>query len=175
MPSSLSSLSNVQTFCTECCLSLSYGTLEAIALVLQPTSGLILSIGSGSGLLKRHLQKHNPELVIEGVKVSLTNRYLSEESINVVPGTWALCQRASLAEIWMFVYPRSPALISDYLEKYGNSMVLRKIIWIGPASDWKDGGFVESLWHERFEVRSDAVCLGQSERMVIAERKDGHG
>jgi hypothetical protein len=166
----LASLDNTQRFYSDCCLSLSAKTVQLIsdALPKYPPQALVLSIGSGSGFLERHLQLTSLSVCIEGVEVNKTNVYLSEEHITVVKGTWDLTDRASDAACLLFVYPRSQTLISQYLKRFRDSPDLKKIIWIGPSVDWQD--FSACFHNSGFEPRSDAVCLSESEKMIIVEK-----
>jgi hypothetical protein len=146
---SLPTLSSEPILHQDCCLSLSSGTIEKILTSLRGKNGEVLSIGSGSGLLEALLMEKCPELEIKGVEVrASTNTYLDEESFYSVRGTWDLCPAAQDASIWMFVYPRSPDLIKRYVERYGASLTLRAILWLGPKVDW-----------ETFEVCFAAACM----------------
>ncbi|KAJ8128977.1 hypothetical protein O1611_g4655 [Lasiodiplodia mahajangana] len=130
-----------------CCLSLSNRLLATIGSLLNsshdlvhPTSlthnepALVLSIGSGTGLLEELLHAylnnlnthtHVPEERIkswrvEGVEVNpAVNTHLPEDRINYVAGTWAvLSTRAREATALMFVYPRDGALVRRYVEAF---------------------------------------------------------
>jgi hypothetical protein len=121
-----------------CCLALSRPLVTFIHSSLPPPPALILSIGSGFGLLEAQLLAlpQPPHLV--GVEVDPSpNQYLPAENHRVVHGTRFLEPLAAEAATWLFVYPRRAGLINEYLNKYGQCMVQR-IIWIGPQADWDD-------------------------------------
>lgn len=160
----------------DCCLSLSLPLLGTIAAHLPTPPALILSIGSGTGLLERLLSLHYPSLHILGVEVRAdpsVNKYLPEEDIFTVIGSvgsgGATCDRASTAAVWMFVYPRSPLLIRNYLHEYGEGSV-KTIIWLGPANDWAD--FASSLDRPGFERPQELEDCGLPpyEKMVVIRR-----
>ena len=118
-----------------CCASLSTFLLQKLSDLLPRAPAVTLSIGSGSGVLEALLLQHEPGLRLEGVEVSAdVNHYLREESLHVVSYSGAVCARAAEAEAWMFVYPRSQALIEEYLRMYGAKDV-RVIIFILPRED----------------------------------------
>ncbi|KAI3319876.1 hypothetical protein HD806DRAFT_251106 [Xylariaceae sp. AK1471] len=140
-----------------CCLSLSRPLLFTINSLLtssipgtpfsdpdpEPEPGLVLSIGSGTGLLEELLHTyltthvtHDTQLLregdrdnrcwrwrVEGVEVnSNVNVYLPEDRINHVPGTWAVLEkkrtRARDAVVLLFVYPRDGALVRRYIDEF---------------------------------------------------------
>ncbi|KAF2424421.1 hypothetical protein EJ08DRAFT_575340, partial [Tothia fuscella] len=120
----------------DCCLGLSTQFITKITELL-PATGLILSIGSGTGLLEAYLLEPNPSMMIEGVEVSAhVNRYLPADRMNVVAGTWDLCSRAVEATALLFVYPREGALIERYLSI--PKLKAKIVLWIGPCNDWPD-------------------------------------
>lgn len=121
-----------------CCLAISSTLIEKLASILPNKPGFTISIGSGSGLLEALITHRHPNVCVEGVEVnSSVNRYISEKDMNVVGGTWDLHPRSSQANAWMFVYPREPKLITNYIDTYGNHGV-EMIIWLGPKADWPD-------------------------------------
>lgn len=131
-------LSDAPTHHPDCCLSLSNSLFTTLDRILSSTDGHILSIGSGSGLFEATLASRHPGWVVEGVEVSSSlNKYLPEESAYVVGGTWDLCLRARDAAVWIFVYPRVPALVERYLTTFGNSSI-QLAIFLGPRADWAD-------------------------------------
>ncbi|KAI0969050.1 hypothetical protein F4678DRAFT_178539 [Xylaria arbuscula] len=97
--------------------------------VLQPSPALLLSIGSGSGLLEELLHNYlNQDSLtrnwsVEGVEVNrAVNAHLPEDRINQVAGTWAvLASRARDAAALMFVYPREGALVRRYIDMFMTS------------------------------------------------------
>ncbi|KAI0190708.1 hypothetical protein EV127DRAFT_78932 [Xylaria flabelliformis] len=128
-----------------CCLSLSEPLLAIIGTLLdsiphldnrshdghKPEPALILSIGSGTGLLEEllHVHLNNDDHVsvknwrVEGVEVNpAVNIYLPEDRINHVLGTWAVLDtRAHEATVLMFVYPRDGALVHRYIDAFMTS------------------------------------------------------
>ncbi|KAI1294107.1 hypothetical protein F5Y03DRAFT_319883 [Xylaria venustula] len=131
-----------------CCVSLSQPLLATIQALLQsiPSASLqkeksdpeyesapqplILSVGSGSGLLEELLQLYlnqsvsvSPNWRVEGVEVnSAVNIHLPEDRINQVAGTWAVLEsRARDAAALMFVYPRDGALVRRYIDAFMTS------------------------------------------------------
>jgi hypothetical protein len=119
----------------DCCLSLSTKLIQQIG-QLQPPGSLVLSIGSGSGLLETLVQRHYPQTRVVGLEVNdLINKYLSPDNAISVKGTWDIYTKSSEADTWLFVYPKSPALISRYLEL---SKIPKTTVWLGPKRDWED-------------------------------------
>lgn len=111
---------------------------------------LVLSVGSGSGLLEAHLQNHwssepDVNLLIHGVEVRSTeyttpNRYLLFKNRSSVRGTWEVSSRLVLASALMFVYPRQVDLVKRYLDEvaHSDSVHVHTIVWLGPKSDWEE-------------------------------------
>lgn len=135
------------------CLSISTKLIHTLTAILT-TNGpdkrdnLILSIGSGSGLLESHLLNHlssltslTPTFTIQGVEVRSSpssgpvNKYLPDDNVATVRGTWELSPSLGYADTLLFVYPRDPRLISRYLEARPES--LRVVVWLGPRADWE--------------------------------------
>ncbi|EKG17087.1 hypothetical protein MPH_05659 [Macrophomina phaseolina MS6] len=134
----LPTLSDVPTHHPDCCLSLSNNLFSILTHTISTVPGPILSIGSGSGLFEALLASRTTSRMIEGVEVSSSvNKYLPEESAYVVGGTWHLCPRARDAAIWVFVYPRVPALVKKYFEALGSTSV-KLAVFLGPKADWAD-------------------------------------
>ncbi|KAI8948137.1 hypothetical protein F4801DRAFT_470576 [Xylaria longipes] len=137
-----------------CCLSLSEPLLATIRTVLDSAPhlddkrhdgykpwleldpALILSIGSGTGLLEEllhiYLNKVDHASIdlnsaknwrVEGVEVNpAVNIYLPEDRISHVLGTWAVLEtRACEAAVLMFVYPRDGALVRRYIDAFMTS------------------------------------------------------
>lgn len=144
------------------CLSVStklIHTLTAIIANNGPVSNqnLVLSVGSGSGLLEAHLQKNLNSLpdsiskfTIQGVEVRSSpteapvNKYLPEQHYTTVRGTWELSPLLEDADTLLFVYPRDPVLVSRYLAARPAS--LRVVLWLGPRADWEVfGGCFQGL------------------------------
>ncbi|KAI0542501.1 hypothetical protein GGR58DRAFT_252745 [Xylaria digitata] len=167
---SLSLLTDEPTRYPGCCLSLSLPLLDTIKTLLQsipliaqsvntitneesphgcistpPQSALVLSIGSGTGLLEELLHaylnhgSHNslptPNHLnfirnwrVEGVEVNqAVNIHLPEDRINHVAGTWAVHEsRARDTSALMFVYPRDSALVRRYIDEFMGSTLNRE-------------------------------------------------
>ncbi|KAF9890678.1 hypothetical protein FE257_005544 [Aspergillus nanangensis] len=121
-----------------CCLSLSATLTAHLASLLPTKPAFTVSVGSGSGLLEALITHRHPMVSIEGVEVnSSVNRYIAEEDMIVVNGTWGLHSRAAQAAAWMFVYPREPKLVTKYIETYGDQAG-GVVLWLGPRADWAD-------------------------------------
>ncbi|KAI1275005.1 hypothetical protein F5Y07DRAFT_371454 [Xylaria sp. FL0933] len=194
----LPSLTDRPTRHPGCCLSLSQPLLATIRALLQsipaaphspslnqkkssdelePASQLapplILSIGSGTGLLEellhvclnendgaRHQTGPSPASVptrdwrVEGVEVNhAVNIHVPEDRINQVAGTWAIHEpRARDATALMFIYPRDGALVRRYIE-----------IFMAAEDGGRGGGGVGNEY-EREEMQ-------EGERMYDSERK----
>lgn len=119
----------------DCCLSFSTKLIQQVG-QLQPPGSIVHSIGSGSGLLESLLQQGFPQIRIVGFEVNdFVNKYLSPANAITVKGTWNIYNKSSEVTTWLFVYPRSPTLISQYLEL---SALPGKIVWLGPKKDWED-------------------------------------
>ncbi|PSR78130.1 hypothetical protein BD289DRAFT_377027 [Coniella lustricola] len=134
------------------CLSLSRTLICSITDLLDlPDGSLVLSVGSGSGLLEAHLQAHwasKPGCTreIRGIEIRTApsarpvNKWLPENLSSTVRGTWELSPELSSAGALLFVYPREPSLVDRYLlaaAKNGNGHALRTVIWLGPQADWE--------------------------------------
>lgn len=131
----LPEISDVPRHYPDCCLSLSTNLIQQIGQLQSPASTLI-SIGSGSGLLEALIQQQIPQIRTLGLEVSdSVNKYLAPENAIVVKGTWDIYDKSSEDDTWLFVYPRSPRLVSGYLEL---SKVPNTVIWLGPRKDWED-------------------------------------
>jgi len=150
--------------------------MSALAGHLPTVPDLVLSIGSGAGLLERLLSVHHPELRIQGVEVRddhVINKHLPEEDTFTVVGSvgsGVTCKRASEARAWMFVYPRAPLLIRNYIQSYGSDCV-RTIIWLGPKNDWAD--FAPALESTAFESPQEITDCGLPayETMMVVRKK----
>jgi hypothetical protein len=122
-----------------CCLALSAPLIAYLHSLLPSAPQLVLSIGSGFGLLEALLLASPPTLLhIIGVEVDPSpNVYLPPSNHRTVYGTRFLEPLAGEATTWLFVYPRRVGLVNEYLTKYGEGSV-KHIIWIGPRADWDD-------------------------------------
>lgn len=122
----------------DCCLSLSTVLIAELVRLLPCEPEFTLSIGSGSGLLEALIMQHGPMRTVTGVEVNSTvNKYMPEESVHVVTGTRDLCRVAAAAYAWLFVYPREPKLVAQYLQLYSDTTV-QLVVWLGPRADWED-------------------------------------
>jgi hypothetical protein len=153
-----------------CCLSLSRPIIDTIVSHLPATAALALSIGSGSGLLEQLIHTANPHLELHGVEVAgAENVYLPAEKVHRVVGSWQVCPLGAEANVWMFVYPRSPVLVRSYLDSVSNADHLEIIVWIGPVADWecfKSSFEVHGLYDETHGL---AVPLTDFEIMVLVD------
>jgi hypothetical protein len=158
-------LTDIPTRHADCCLSISNKLINVLSEVITrvPRDGTsdvattVLSIGSGTGLLEAillaalghmaHSQGAAAPVSIEGVEVyqagtAPVNRYLPEQAINTVRGTWHVSPRVGDDDVCtvFFVYPRLPALVSEYAEliSAGTSSRCDTIVWLGPRADWAD-------------------------------------
>ena len=119
----------------DCCSSLSTSIISALRDFIPSLPRISLSIGSGSGLLESLLLQDHRNSGLFGVEVSAqVNKYLPEDRLHIVKGTWDLDPAAWYAEAWLFVYPREPHLLRKYLDEYGEGSV-RRLIWLGPRAD----------------------------------------
>ncbi|KAI4719922.1 hypothetical protein E4T48_03838 [Aureobasidium sp. EXF-10727] len=124
----------------DCCMAISQPLLHNLANLLPHGPAIsVLSIGSGTGLLESLLsQLLEDSYDLCGVEVSPNvNKYLPEQNMFFVGGTWDLCSQAGKSHVWIFTYPREPKLIVQYLESHDHDN-LSKIIWLGPKMDWQD-------------------------------------
>ncbi|KAI0424244.1 hypothetical protein F5Y09DRAFT_324938 [Xylaria sp. FL1042] len=195
-----------------CCLSLSQPLLATIRTLLQSITGLppstslnnksssdahesasrpepalILSIGSGTGLLEEllhvylnygvcHLTGRDSPLPtpnhpnasastqdwrVEGVEVNrAVNIHLPEDRINQVAGTWAIHEsRARDSAVLMFVYPRDGALVRRYIE----------VFMASSSSGGDNGGRGED--EQVSEKKHEGECMSENERIGEAERR----
>ncbi|KAK5625479.1 hypothetical protein RRF57_001195 [Xylaria bambusicola] len=207
----LPSLTDEPTLYPGCCFSLSRPLLATICALLlesipvltpsgvKPRSSsnehaspppIILSIGSGTGLLEELLQNYldggealnsshhssSSTWRVEGVEVNhIVNVHLPEDRINHVAGTWAVLEsRARDAAALMFVYPRDGALVRRYVDHAFMTTAptscggVRIVLWLGPKCDWEDtglGSFITSGEFEIFEMRN---CTGLAGYEMLA-------
>ncbi|RMY71211.1 hypothetical protein D0862_14638 [Hortaea werneckii] len=152
----------------DCCVGISQPLLATLASRLPPSPALILSIGSGSGLLEAMLLKHSEKpLDLFGVEVSsCVNKHLPPDRLIKVPSTTSLHSDAMLVSSLMFVYPRMPALIAAYLDA-STGGALEQVVWLGHRSDWPD---FESVMRSRSSsvdiIEGAGLC--DSELLVVA-------
>lgn len=149
----LPELSDTPSRHPDLCLSISTKLIHTLTTIIAnngPVSNhnLILSVGSGSGLLEALLLKHlgslpssTSEFTIQGVEVRSSpteapvNKYLPEQHYTTVRGTWELSPLFDAADTLLFVYPRDPVLVNRYLAARPAS--LRIVLWLGPRADWE--------------------------------------
>lgn len=179
MIGTLPALSDTPVIYSGCCLALSTPLVRHLHSLLPPQPALVLSIGSGFGLLEAHLLAwaaptaqsiSSPESVnIVGVEVSPSpNQYLPASCHRTVHGTRFLEPLAAEAMTWLFVYPRRVNLVREYMDEYGQGRV-RHIIWIGPQADWIEYETCFSQWHVR-KQSADEVGGREWDTIVIATR-----
>lgn len=175
----------------DCCLSLSSTLLGTITTSLceNTQSGLVLSVGSGTGLLEALLHSmwtssyvsQSTNLLIEGVEVlgSATsafhspNKYLPEECFDTVKGTWAVSSRLKQAVALMFVYPRSTELVRLYIQEAGLlSEPLHVALWLGPNCDWAEfkSCFTDKGWMPVQIMFGKEAGLAEYEVMAIIKK-----
>lgn len=136
------------------CLSISLPLIHNLTGIFteaanKSNSSLILSVGSGSGLLEAHLQSHwsstlDCNLSIHGVEIHTgdnarpVNRYLPEQNCNTVRATWQLSPDLHAAAALLFVYPRDVDLVSRYVEavQARENSPLQVVVWLGPRADF---------------------------------------
>lgn len=141
-----------------CCLSFSSKLIHILTRIFSSTANpdgtsTVLSIGSGSGLLEALLLAHvgaqdnsgATDFNVEGVEVQQlsgkppVNRYLPEQAIYTVRGTWDVVSRLQDSDVTalMFVYPRQPALVAEYIKAVAEQgLRIQAIVWLGPMADW---------------------------------------
>lgn len=174
------------------CLSLSAPLIQSLTAIFteaaskaKTESNLILSVGSGSGLLEAHLQAHwsttrKCDLCIHGVEIHTgdnarpVNRYLPEQNCNTVKATWQLSPDVHIANALLFVYPRDPGLVSRYIQAVQDqeNSPLQAVVWLGPRADFDP--FAGCLQHQPgFDsVKVVDTCgLANYEMMAIIWRK----
>ncbi|KAF4944884.1 hypothetical protein FSARC_14554 [Fusarium sarcochroum] len=183
----------------DCCLSLSTKLLQILTnkfsnTTLSGETPTVLSIGSGSGILEAFLlaqlnNSSSAKFNIEGVEVQQTsgkepvNKYLPEQAIYTVRGTWDVVTRLQEPDVraLMFVYPRQPALVSAHTKAIAEQgLNVEVIVWLGPMADWQvfESCFIASGEHEHrlFTVAEKMqgleAGLDEYELMVVMRRPD---
>lgn len=152
-----------------CCLGISSTLITYLVSILPKKPTFTVSIGSGSGLLEALIVNHD-NVSVQGVEIaSNVNRYIAEEDMNVVIGSWDLCSAAQEASAWMFVYPRDPNLIKKYIDTYA-AHSLNTVLWLGPRVDWPDyeSRFRQSSFSEL--VFPEDIGLTPYEMVVVAKK-----
>ncbi|CVL12984.1 uncharacterized protein FPRN_07880 [Fusarium proliferatum] len=192
----------------DCCLSLSYKLFRNLVNTIPNTTlslnhakretPTVLSIGSGSGLLEALFLAYlnsqcqrsgfdHASVNIEGVEVQQlgmrdhVNSYLPEQAIHTVRGSWDVTSRLQDSDVTalMFVYPRQPALISQYIKSIAEQdLKVEAIVWLGPMADWEVFEPCFNTGHEscQFVVvgtkHGREVGLDEYESMAVARRTD---
>ncbi|CAG7556129.1 unnamed protein product [Fusarium equiseti] len=177
----------------DCCLALSTKLLNILSDIFSRTTiskdkdrPTVLSIGSGSGLLEALLlhQQDNSDTGIascnvEGVEVQqagkdAVNKYLPEQAIYTVRGSWDVVSRLQDPDVTslMFVYPRQPALILDYMKAITrDGLNVQVIVWLGPMADWE---VFESCFDGQFAVvekrQGTEAGLDEYEMMALVRK-----
>lgn len=144
-------------------MALSPNLIHSLAALLPRSPSLVLSIGSGKGYLENLLLQHvgDDSLDLRGVEVSPSvNKYMPEQNMVFVKGTWDLYSNAAVAEVLMFVYPREPRLVARYINTIGGD-ALKMIVYIGPTQDWPD--------YEGVLLSSSFHCITVPENCGVAE------
>ncbi|CAN8097787.1 unnamed protein product [Discula destructiva] len=197
MDLALPPLSDEPTRYPDFCLSLSNPLIHSLTKICneaaaKSSSSLVLSVGSGSGLLEAHLQSlwsstPSSDLLVHGVEVQTpdrahpVNRYLPEQNYSTVRGTSQLAPDFGNACALLFVYPRDPKLLLRYLQaaKDVNSSPLQAVVWLGPRADYAPfAGYLQSALetilgdHLTFSpVEIVEVCgMAEYEMMAVIRR-----
>ncbi|OHE94778.1 hypothetical protein CORC01_09885 [Colletotrichum orchidophilum] len=159
-PAPLPQLTNEPQGHPDSCLSLSLPLIRALHTQLPPAPDLVLSIGSGTGLVEALLdslaaddQDRDPPtrktprhtaaaLNLASVEIAPSpNRYHAAHRHHTVPGTWALDPAAGRAKAWVFVYPKQVALVQSYMASSfasGEKGAVEVVLYVGPRMDWDD-------------------------------------
>lgn len=174
------------------CASLSLPLLNLLNDVLPAPPSLTLSVGSGPGLLEALLLGHFPSRAIllpaetrggededdvqfkasfYGVEVKGVNRFLADDNVITVPGTWAIAEEAKTAEGLLFVYPRQPGLLRSYLGGEGGEDV-RVVAWIGPRCDLDEFVGVLGEWGVEDAVAGRGKLVEDGEAVVVYRRRE---
>ncbi|KAK4159823.1 hypothetical protein QBC43DRAFT_271591 [Cladorrhinum sp. PSN259] len=178
------------------CASISLPLLTLLDSVLPKPPFLTLSIGSGPGLLEALFLHHYPSWseTLFGVEVPPTennkpvNRFLKEQNMVIVGGTWAvvdeemleekigketeveekkLCEKTEVKGL-VFSYPRQTGLVKKYLDEMGGR--LEVVVWVGPRCDEEGFGRVFGEWGFGEEVKGEEV-VEEGEVVVVWRRK----
>lgn len=171
----LPALGDTPVIYSGCCLALSASLVLYVHSLLPPRPAVVLSIGSGFGLLEAHLlalpATHSVNIV--GVEVEPSpNQYLPASCHRTVHGTRFLEPLAEEATTWLFVYPRRVNLVREYMDAYGQSRV-RYIIWIGPQADWGEYENCFAQWDVRKKSGDDVG--GRPWDMIVTATRTSAG
>ncbi|KAF2101503.1 hypothetical protein NA57DRAFT_72943 [Rhizodiscina lignyota] len=149
------------------CTFLSIGLIQAMSLIISEAPGITASIGSGLALLEALLSHTTSECHLECVEVaSFRNerKYLPEDKMHYVQGTWQVSSCARTARAWMFIFPRDLQLVEKYVAAYGDDSV-ELILWIGPRDDFPE--YENIVKHEKFN------CEGEFGQGVLQQNEMG--
>ena len=152
----------------DCCASLTSTLIARILQYLPPRPAFTISIGSGTGLLEALILQARPDVHLEAVEVlgATLNRYLADESIHLVAGTWDVCSRASKATVWMFIYPRETSLLHKYFDELGIDSV-ELVVWLGPRADYPA---MNQLMSSSWVIETLDGCNSQYELLAVWRR-----
>ncbi|KAM7186158.1 hypothetical protein V8F20_011496 [Naviculisporaceae sp. PSN 640] len=119
------------------------GLIEALLLHHFPSRATLITLPLPQTELSsedNHSDSNEDDIIqgsFYGVEVKnpkSVNRYLPQENVLTVTGTWALPAENILSRVegLLFIYPRQTSLIRLYLERCTN---LKTVVWIGPRCD----------------------------------------
>lgn len=172
------------------CLSISTKLIHTLTTIVTTNgpvkdNNLILSVGSGSGLLEALFLNHLSSLpnstsgfTIQGVEIRSSpseapvNKYLPEQHYTTVRGTWELSPLLDAADTLLFVYPREPGLVNRYLAARPGS--LRIVLWLGPRADWEVfGGCFQRLdgFRDVNIIEADNSGVAEFEMIAFVQRR----
>ncbi|SMY19570.1 unnamed protein product [Zymoseptoria tritici ST99CH_1A5] len=120
----------------DCCCSLSRPLIGALADTLPRSPALVLSIGSGTGLLENLIRQAAGDADLYGVEVpSCNNIHLPADRVVRVSTSLELHPDAVLAETLIFCYPRTIQLVDAYLRECVGG-ALEKVVFISHRDEW---------------------------------------
>lgn len=137
------------------CTFLSTHIVELLSSMVPPKPLITLSVGSGICLLEALIMRKHASRILECVEVESLRgerKYVADERIHYVQGTWATSEHAQRAATWLFAFPRDPLLLKKYVDAYGDGQV-RSILWLGPREDWPL--FRDAIQHEKFNSQCE--------------------
>jgi hypothetical protein len=157
-----------------CCASISTALLDLLDSVLPQPPRLTFSIGSGTGLLEALFLRQYPRrddcfLGVDVTSDPPVNRFLPEKNASTVPGSWGVAKEADNALGLVFVYPRVPRLIAEYL-RVATGLVT--VVWIGPRCDEEE--FTRDLrqWGAETTRSCDGI-VEEGEMVLVFKRHQG--
>ncbi|UPL01577.1 hypothetical protein LCI18_012511 [Fusarium solani-melongenae] len=170
-----------------CCLSFSSKLIEILTRIFSSTAN---PDGTSTALLLAHVKAKDDSgatsFNVEGVEVQQlsgkppVNRYLPEQAIYTVRGTWDVVSRLQDPDVTalMFVYPRQPALVTEYMKAIAEkNLSIQTIIWLGPMADWDvfEPCFVANNDHQtELEKLQGAEAGLDGYEMMFALRRTGN-